>query len=211
MDVVKGLLSENEFRLFKSEDYTALENLLDDSLANQILNYINGEGQDPYVLDSIKCFLMPTIETLTFPLKLHSEGYVDMISKLSPQVIVSTTQDPEYIKKLHSQLRFLEANFEKITARTPARSRADYDKFLGRMQALVTRSMCENQELTYPNLIQRIEANKFVFYSPQDKGHSTMLGNITRRRREWTLCLRGLDYKEYCDASGIPANLRRVF
>lgn len=211
MDIVKGLLSETEFRLFKAEDYYALECLLDDSLANQLLTYINSTGQDPFVLDNIKCFLLPTIESLTFPLKLHSEGYVEMISKLSPQVVVSTTQDPEYLKKLHGQLRFLEANFDKITARTPARTRSDYDNFLRRMTNLVGRAMSEGIELTYPNLVQRIEANKFVFYSPQDKGHSTMLGNITRRRREWILCLRGLDYKEYCDTKGVPNNLRRVF
>lgn len=211
MDVINGILSESEFRLFSSEDYAALQNLLDDSLSDQILSYINKEGQDAFVLDNIKCFLLPTIEALTFPLKLHAEGYVEMVSKLSPQVLVSTVQDPEYLKDVHKKLRYLEANYDKVTSRTPTRTRAEYDTFKFRMEVLVTRAMVQNIELKYPDVVQRIEANRFVFYSPQDKGHSTMLGHITRRHREWTLCLRGLDFKEYCDIKGIPANLRRSF
>lgn len=211
MDVINGLLSESEFRLFSAEDYQALQNLLDDSLASQILAYVSGTGQDPFVLDNIKCFLLPIVESLTFPAKLHEEGYVEMVAKLSPQVLVSTVQDPEYLKDVHKKLRFLEANYDKVTSRTPTRTRSDYTEFITRMGTLVSKAFVQNVELTYPDLVQRIEANRFVFYSPQDKGHSTLLGNITRKHRECTLCLRGLDYKEYCDSKGIPANLRRLF
>lgn len=211
MDVINGLLSESEFRLFTSEDYAALESLLDDSLAGQLKEYLNGTGQDAYVLDCIRHFLLPTIESLTFPKQLHEEGYVDMISKLSPQVVVSTVQDPAYLEDLHKKLRYLEANYDRITARTPTRTKADFETFACRMDNLLYRAAIENVPLTYPDLDKRLKANKFVFYSPQDKGHSTMLGTITRKHREWLLCLRGLDFKEYCDDKGVPANLRRSF
>lgn len=208
MDVLEGLLSEVEFRLFNAGDYLALRDVLDGNIAEQLQRYLDKEGQDPLVVDSIKSFLGPDIEAMTLPKKLRDEGYVELISRMSPQVLIQAYQDPEYIKDVHRKLRFLEANYNRVASTYPERTMEKYQAFLNHMSIMLCRA---TEPLTYPDLIARIENNRYMFYAPRGAVQSTYLAPIMKRRRIWLQCLRGLDYKEYCDSRGISFEQRRLF
>lgn len=208
MEIFPNLLSETEFKLFTAETYSALKGVLDDVLCGYLREYLAQPNTDAYVVDCIQNFLGHTIETMTFHNVLKERGIVELVSKISPETILSAEMN---LKDAREKLEFLYANEGKCLTHIPSRTKEAWETFYAAMENLVARALATGETLQYPDLVERVKANKFIFYIPNGKSHSTGCGVINSRRRQWLICLRGLQYMEYCDANNVSAVARRVF
>ena len=208
MDILPNLLGEAEFRFFTEQDYLALSDILDDSLALWIKRYVENPDADAKVVEDIREHMWSLVESLTFHFKLQEMGMVELIRGLSPENIVQSGIDEESVIK---KLKFLEDNIGKLRTVISPRTKTMYENFIASIKGVLSRMSLEGATPTYPDIIKRIESNKFVFYVPNDKGHNTGMNLINSRKKAWTMCLRGLEYKQYCDNAGINYIVRRLF
>lgn len=208
MDIFPNLIGEAEFALFTEQDYLALSGVLNDTLAKYIKDYIENPEANPEVVSAIVSNIGHLVDSLTFHYVLIDKGIIELIGKLSPETLVSSNADFDTIKE---KLKFLEDNIGKLRVTITARSKAAYDSFRTSISGVLARQKEAGIEPSYPNLLERIEGNKFAFYVPNDKGHPTGTAVVNSRRRVWVMCLRGLEYKEYCDNHGINYIKRRLF
>jgi hypothetical protein len=208
MDIFPNLLGDAEFRNFTQQDYAVLSGVLNDTLAKYLSDYIKNPEADPKVVQDIKDNLNDYIESLTFHFILRENGTLDLIGKISPETILSSGAD---LNDIYTKLKYLEDNISKLRTFIPPRTKTNYTDFVQMISRVVGTMIANNQQPTYPDIMQRIGSNKFVFYIPGDSGHNTGTGIVNSRRRQWTMCLRGLEYKKYCDDNGINLFRRRVF
>jgi len=208
MDIFPNLLGENELKFFNESDFMSLTCVLDDTLAKHIKDYINNPLANTEIISSLDEKFTKTIDSLTFHYTLQEMGIIDLIGRLSPETLLNTNADFGDIK---TKLTFLEDNIDKLRVTIPARTKAAYEDFCATMRRVLQRQQEAGVQPTYPDIMKRIEANKFAFYVPNDKGHHTGTAIVNARRRQWMMCLRGLQYKEYCDNKGLNYIKRRLF
>ena len=208
MDIFPSLLGEAEFELFTEQDYLALSGVLNDTLAKYIKEYLENPAAKPEVVAAIQKNIGPLINSLTFHYVLFDKGIIDLISKLSPENLVNSSADFEDIKE---KLKFLEDNIGNLRVTISARPKSAYQSFITSVKGVLDRQKLSGITPTYPDILARIEGNKFAFYVPNDKGHPTGTQVVNSRRRVWMMCLRGLEYKEYCDNHNVNYIKRRLF
>lgn len=209
MDIFPQLMSEKEFSLFTASTYMALKDVLDDLLADDLRAYMTNPDADPMIVESIQRFLGPTIESLTFHIVLKERGILEKLQYLLPQSIL--TIPAEDVEPHIKDLLFLEENSSKLMSTIPKRSKEAWDNFYAEMTKVVDIAESSGTQLSYPDLLANLQTNKFIFYQSNSKGHSTNSYMVNSRRREWTMCLKGLQFKTYCDDKNIPIINRRVF
>ena len=208
MDIFPELIGEKEFEYFNAATYTALSEILNDTLAKYLKDYITNPAANVEIVSDIQKYLGEQVESLTFHYVLQDRGIIDLVGHLTPETLIKSDVNREEIK---NQLLFLESNINKLRTVIPARTKKAYEAFMSCLSGTLETMRSEGIQPTYPNIIKRIESNKFVFYTPNDKGHTTGSNIINSRRKQWIMCLRGLQYTEYCDANGINYLKRRVF
>lgn len=208
MDILPNILGENEFMFFDEADYICFSGVLDDSLAKLITSYMNNPEAKPEIVAAIKDNLGPVLESLTFHFTLSEMGILDLISHLSPQTLISSNADFDTIKE---KLTFLETNVDKLRVNIQARPKSAYESFTSMLARVLAKQKAAGVEPTYPDILSRVQGNKFAFYVPNAKGHPTGTAIVNAKRIPWTICLRGLEYKEYCDNNNINYITRRLF
>lgn len=208
MDVFPSLIGETEFSFYTPGDFLALRGVLNDVLAKDIQNYMNNPMARPEIVARIKENLGPTIESLTMHFTMAENGTFDLVRSLVPETLPSSGAD---LPKLIEQLTFLESNAPKLLTQIPGRKRADYDSFLSSLSGVLSRMKAENVTPTYPDLLERVEANSFVFYTPNEKSHNTGSSIISMRKRQWTTVLRGAQFMQRCNEENISYPERRKF
>lgn len=208
MDIFPKLLSDKDFMYFTEGDYYALGKVLDEVTASYLLGYINHESADSKVKEDIQTYLGTTISSLTFHVKLKESGLVDLVRNLSPESLAVTDVD---LDNLIDRLSFLEENVDKIRTIIPARNAKDYQEFYACMSGVVARMALEGNCPTYPDVLERIKANKFLFYTTGEKDHPTGVGIINSKRRQWTIALNGARWLKYCKENGVDTVARRKF
>lgn len=208
MDVFPSLLGETEFSYFSPSDYLKLRGVLNDVLAKDIRDYMQNPAANPAVVEGIRKHLGPTIESLTMHFTMQENGTLDLVKSLVPETLPSSNVD---LVKLIDQLKFLEDNADKLMTTIPGRKRADYDEFHGMITGVVARMQMDGVKPTYPDLVKRIEANSFVFYTPNEKSHNTGSQIISLRKRQWITVLRGAQFMLRCNEENISYPERRKF
>lgn len=208
MDIFPELLGENEFSCFNETDYVALNDVLNDVLAKCIKNYMSNPNANKAIVDAMQTHLGPTIESMTMHFVLEEKGILDLVRSLVPENLPSMDID---LDNLIEQLSFLESNSTKLMTSIPKRSRESWETFHERMKSLRARMLTAGVTPTYSDFIDRIEANKFVFYVPNAKAYSTGSQIVNMKRRQWIISLRGAEYMKYCSERNIPYVERRKF
>lgn len=208
MDIFPQLLGEAEFRHFTPDDYGDLNAVLDEITAGYLLSYLENPAGDAEIKDKMNQYLRNAIDSLTFHTKLKEAGLVDLVKNLSPESLAMSNVD---LVKLVEQLSFLEQNSDKIKTTIPARSSKAYHNFYDAMGRVVTRMMLSGTQTTYPDIMDRIEANKFLFYQTGEKDHPTGVGILNSKRRQWVVALNGARWLLYCKDKGITAAERSKF
>lgn len=208
MDVFPSLIGEKEFSYFSPADYMSLRGVLNDALAKDIRDYMSNPLANPAVVENINKHLGSVIDSLTMHFVLSENGTLDLVRGLVPETLPSSNAD---LDKLIEQLSFLEQNESKLMSTIPGRKRADYDRFLSSIEDVLIRMAQVKDEPTYPDILERIEANSFVFYTPNEKAHSTGSQAISLRKRQWMTVLRGAQFMKRCNEENIPYPERRKF
>ena len=113
LNIIPGILSEKELQYFEEEDggrhdFTTFANILDDALANFVLQYYEQDGKDPAVAQNIEKYVMPKVYELTLPNKLIKLGALEAVKAANPSALLTTNQTPEYLQKIRSLLQTLE-------------------------------------------------------------------------------------------------------
>lgn len=208
MIVFPDLLGDSELEEFNENDYRALGRVLDSTLAKYLKRYMENPEANKKVVEDLSNYLGDIIESYTFHYTLRDKGILDLIGKLTPETLLTTGANYITIKE---QLKFLDDNKGKLLVEIPARSKTAYDEFLSTIRGVLLRMKDKSKEPTYDNLLKRIEVNKHVFYVPGAKSKPTGCNIVNSKKRQWTTCLRGLEFKEYCDSRGINYLQRRSF
>lgn len=208
MDIIPGLITDKEFKYFEVDDYVALGKLLNDMSAKYIKSYMENPDADKRVVDYMENFLGTIIESMTFHFTLQEKGIIDLVTYITPEALVGS--DINY-DDAYEKLKFLEDNIDKLRMMIPIRNKDDWTAFRSRMDNLVLRMRAANDAPTYPDFLDRLDVNKFVFYKPNEKSHSTRSGIISSKRRQWAMCLRGIEFIRHCESNNIPVLNRRVF
>lgn len=208
MDVIPSLLGETEFREFTKSDYAVFGDILDDNLAKYIKDYMNNPNADPEIVESIKSNMGGLIKSLTIHFELQDRGIIKMLESLSPETITLPECDLDSIEE---SLEFLVDNYNNLKLDIAPRSRENYNQFISMLKGVVARLQDKGIPTTYPNLLKRIESNKFVFYIPNDKGHTTSCNIVVTKSKQWKSCLSGIKYLKYCNERGIGILNRRSF
>lgn len=208
MTIIPGLLTDKEFAYFKPEDYAALGKLLNDVLASYLRAYVDNPKADSYVADCIQQFLGSLIESLTFHNILLEKGIIDLVAYITPEALIGENIDT---KDAYEKLKFLEDNITKLRMSIPVRKREDWEDFRQCMIIVVSRMRDAGVSPSHPDLISLLDSNKFIFYKPNERPHSTKSGIISSKRRQWTMCLRGIEFLNHCNEKNIPVLSRRVF
>lgn len=210
MDIIEGILSEEELRYFDEDGYEAFNKVLDDVLAETLLEYITGTGQDPEVLASVKKHMGRTITNLTFPKTVKDMGVIGMIRMLSIPAIVRGVYSDESLATILTQLQFLENNFDKIHMRSPIRTAKEFRDFESALNRAIISGTAAGAKLNYTNT-NALRANSFLFYTPRDTGKSLGLDSLITGHTTWRKYLMCILYKNACDRFGVPAVERRDF
>lgn len=208
MLIFPDLFGEAELLEFTEKDYAALEGVLDATLSKHLLRYLQNSDANPTLVATIKDCLGKTIESYTFHYVLREKGILELIGSLSPENLLATNADYNDIK---DKLTFLDKNLYKLRIEIPARTKTAYEDFIDSMRAVLLRMDDKGIEPSFPNVLERIEVNKFVFYVPNARNHPTGCNIVNSKKRQWIMCLRGLEFKEYCDSKGINYIDRRNF
>lgn len=208
MDVFPELIGELEFSFFSPSDYLALRGVLNDVLANDIRKYMKDPRANPAVVDSISKYIGSTIESLTMHFIMKENGTLDLVRSLVPETLPSSNID---LDDLIGKLTFLEQNESKLMSVIPGRKRADFDVFMGAIKAVLDRMSLSGTKPTYPDVLNRIKANSFVFYSPNEKSYATGSNIVSLKKRQWTTVLRGAQFMQRCNKENISYPERRKF
>lgn len=208
MYIFPDLIGEVEFKEFNSEDYAALSDVLDDVLCKYLRDYCNNPEADSYIVDCIENFLGNKIKTMTLHYDLKSRGIIDLVRSISPVNISSMENE---FSSIHEKLQYLNDNIDSVMLHIPARTKEAWDNFYQHISCVIARMQVKGIPTTKPDILHSISANRFVFYKPNDKGHSTYTDILFKQRRQWTMCLRGIEYIEFCKENGINITNRRMF
>lgn len=208
MDIIPDMLGEAEFSVMKDSDYLVLSGVLDDTLAKYIKDYTKNPNANPAIVESIKRNLSDVIDSLTFHFELQEMGILDLVASLTPETLLVTNAD---FQDIRVKLKFLEDNYHKLRMVIPARTKAAYSDFCTMLSTLLVREHEQGIEPTYINIKQRLESNKYVFYVPNAKEHTTGCNIINSRKRNWTMCLRGLEFDAHCKEHNVNVFKRRIF
>ena len=215
MVIFPEILGEAELAEFTERDFEALKRVLDPTLARHLSRYATNPESDVTVVSNVIKYLGSTIESYTLHYTLREKGILDLIVKLTPETLLgspdnafSNSMDYSTIKE---QLTFLDNNKHKMLMEFPIRTRDAYEDFLASVTRVTTEMRAKGKATTFADIPKRIQVNKAVFYVPNAKSISTGCGIINSRRRQWITCLRGLEFKEYCDSKGLNYVQRRNF
>lgn len=209
MDVFPGLIGEKEFSYFTPGDYLALRGVLNDVLAKDLSDYMSNPAANQAVVMEMQKNIGSAIESLTMHFTMSENGTFDLVRSLVPETL--PTSNEVDVDELIAKLTFLEQNAPKLMTSIPGRKRIDYDTFLGMLHRVCHRMEEAGEDTTYPDIVGRVEANSFVFYSPNEKPHQTGSQIISLRKRQWQTTLRGAQYMKRCNEEGINYLERRKF
>lgn len=208
MDVITNILGEKELSYFDNDDFGVFVGVMDDNIARSVKRYLGSAEANRQIVEHIRTHIGDRVESLTMHFTLQESGITQLLSTISPEVLLSAEVD---IDDVYDKLKFLEQNVDKLLVTIPARPKSAYESFITCIESVIDRIIQAGDSPTYPEVVARVKANSFLFYKPNDKGHSTGTGIVNSRRNSWIQCLRGIEYTKYCDEHGVNAVDRRAF
>lgn len=201
-------MGEAEFRFFTEDDYCSLRKVLDEVISGYILTYLQSPAGDDEVKSEISKNLLTSLESLTFHTVLKERGLVELVRNLSPEGMPGMTSG---LDEIIEKLSFLEENSSKIRTTIPGRKSADAADFLYHMTAVNARMRSAGVVPTYPDWVNRLSENRFLFYQTGEHDLKTGVGILNRNRRQWTIALNGARWLKFCNDNAISVTERGRF
>lgn len=208
MDVINGILGEKEFSYFTESDFGRFVKVMDDTVANMVMSYLTDPAANPTIVQHIQHHIGDILRVRTLHKQLHEDGTLQLLRTISPETILSAEIDLDVV---YAKLKDLNEISGDILSYMPAREKEDFNAFCGAVDSVLIRIREAGDKPTYPEVKKRLQANSFLFYKPNDRGHATGVGIINYSEQRWKECLHGIEYMRYCEGNGISPIARRAF
>lgn len=208
MDIIPGILTDKEFKYFKESTYAALAAVSADILSNALNAYIDSPEADSDVVESLQEYMGSLLERYRLNKRVLDEDTISYIDSLVPETMAS--QDVDYTQ-IVEKLQFLEDSYTNLVISVAPRNRRLFDNFLKEILDVLICMHNKGVSPAYPDIMDRIKGNQFLFYSPNEKTRVTKVSRVVSARRRWTLTLNGAKYLLYCQEHGIGLQERRRF
>lgn len=202
MVIIEGIIGEAEIDAMSDDMIICLGKLLDDKIALAFLEYTKNPNANAKVKDRVLSLIGDKIYKYTFHLEVLESGVIDTIRSLSLDNIAYGTYDRDATLQ---QLQFLEDNKVKLHSYIDPRKSSDYKDFLKMISTL----HIDNPE--FPDLYNRVKANKDYFCSKNERQRSTKVGVTISRMTDWEIALSGIKFLKYCDKNNVSDWNRREF
>lgn len=183
MDPLKGVLDEKFFLEASPNCLAALARLVDDALAKRFQSYLEQAG-DSEAAKVIQQHLGDAIKASTFHLQLIERGSVKVVDKIDLSTVGRMRFNQQEVIE---ELTFLRDNMKYIRSYIQPRKKSDYEAFVASLPA---------------GYKSRVVANRVMFFQPHARARATGVGNIIRKREEWMVALKGLQFRDYFARAG---------
>lgn len=208
MDIIPGVLGEAEFSLFTEATYGAFYKVMNFAIAKYLKRYLNEPDADAKIKADIQKYLGDVIVGMTMHDEMIQMGIPELVTTLSPATLLSVAATNPDIK---DKLEYLYDNYNKLRVTIQPTTKEDFENFEAEIDTLLMCMQASGVATTYPNMAERFKANRFIFYKPNGKVMNTGVGILNSKHSQWMICLKGLRFKEYCDAKDIDYLKRRAF
>lgn len=203
MDIIQGLISEEDIMYMSDDTLISLGNLLDDNLGTIFNDYLEDPKGTGIVKDRIRKFIGEKVKRSVFHKEVLARGIVEEVNKISIEALPISSADYTTLKK---SLLWLKENKQYLKSYIEPRQESDFKDFLAGIHSMSN----PNGRRNLPALIAK---NAPLFYSRYEKPRSTRIGSLVERSDNWEIILYGLHYLEYCNKLGLPSTswIRRTF
>ena len=208
MVIIPAIMGEAELSLFTPEDFKVFKKLLNAPLCKYLKEYMESADANPDVVARLKEEVGPIVESYTLQYEFVPDGTVEMVNTLIPQNIVKSDGT---LNTLIERLSKLKDREHLLVATIPARNSKDYKDFLVIVNSVLLKQSQLGITPTFPDVMKRLKANSYVFYTQHEKPQATGLGALIRQRNKWLISLRGAQYTKYCDENNISIEKRGFF
>lgn len=195
MDIISGLLSDEDVQYMSDSLILAYGDILDDVLASMFKSYLENQNAEPQVRERIKNLIGDHIRMRTFHEEVIKNGTRDIVSSLSLETLAYTQCDYDLII---NTMNWINENRQYMRQTIDPRSRESFETLKSEASKYDKAVASNGYTVVYPNMLGRIQANKNLFYSPNEKQKGTRIGNVIRKVQESKIALQGAQYLKYC-------------
>ena len=174
MDIISGLLSDEDVQYMPDSLILAYGDILDDVLASMFKSYLENQNAKPQVRERIQSLIGDHI-------RMRTLAY----TPCDYDLIINT-------------MNWINENRQYMRQTIDPRSRESFETLKSEASKYDKAIAANGYTVVYPNMSGRIQANKNLFYSPNEKQKGTRIGNVIRRVQESKIALQGAQYLKYC-------------
>ena len=208
MDIIPGILTDHEFRYFEEKDYRALEKVADDVICRFLNDYMACPEADQGVKSDLERYMGAKLRCYALSSYVLNEKLVEYVDSIAPEAMAFQNVDYQQIV---DRLQILEDDYSSLIFDVMPRKKEHYNEFLKCVTDVVQRMLKSGTTTVYQNVTERIRANSFLFYTPNEKGRRTGISKLSATKRKWTIALNGAKYLIFCNNNGIDVPERRRF
>ena len=208
MDIIQNIFAEEDLQYMPDSMLEALSNLLDETLGKCFLEYLDNESADNACKERIRQCMGKGIEASTFHTLVLSSGVRDVVAGISVETLAYQNRDLDY---LIETLKWVKANRTKMVSAIEPRKREDFIRFINECKSYDYNVELQHLPVKYPNVAERIQVNKKLFYQSNEKPKPTRIGLIIKRDKDCDIALKGAEYLKYCSEHSVTGYRRTEF
>ena len=207
MDIIPGILSEEEVPDMPSEALLCFAKLFDTTLNNYIREYYESPQRKPEVVEKLQRSIGKVTESATFHTQVHERGIRTLLSQNSMRDLPMMAYNGDaHLDKVIEELQWLLANEGKLSATVSARTTSDFDAALGALTAY----QADRTKAHQHNLPKILKENKTtLFCPPREKASNTGMRGLITNKSQWTMTLKAAQYLDLCLKNGISFSVMR--
>ena len=195
MDIIPGLISEDDVKYMPDSLLEAFSLVFDDILARRFKAYIENPAADKSTVNRIVSVIGDSIQSHTFHEVVIANGTKDIISNLPLEMLAYEPRDYDLLERT---LVWTKENRKFMQATIDPRTRTNY--MILEKEATAYDRLCyqNGYPVVYDHMCDRIKANKKLFYSPTEKQKGTRISAVIRRVQDCDIAYLGVQYLKYC-------------
>lgn len=207
MDVIPGILAEEEIVDMSAETLSALAKLFSASINSYILEYEKNQTANSEVKEKLSACIGESLDRNTFHIQVADAKVKELISQNNlrelPMLVYNNEVD---LDTLIEQLTWLDENEGKLQATLPKRTKDDFNtavKLVSEFQGDITKRHLHN----LPALL--VAHKSTLFCPPKKTEQSTGMRMLITGKNRWRMQLKAALYLKRCRDAGISYNIMR--
>lgn len=199
LEVIPGILAEEDFLQFTDETFDALRGVLNVVTAKMILSYLSNPQGNREIQNLITREIGDTIKKYTLHEFIEREGLLQVIDALPASFTHESRVNRDVALGVY---QWFVDNESSILSMIPKRKREDYLRFYA--------AICKIP-LSLPGAYSVLEADRYLFYQPRETDFMLPTAKVIRKRNQWIMCYDYLRYMAYCEDNGVSLLESREF